>query len=652
MTTQQSESNQRASCDTVPTSSWNVGPSNRWKIFREADRLCSGVQWSEAVPDKSVFVDTLNQLRQDAPSSAFSHAASGFLFRKVMDPSDGGEMATGKAASEFQQKLNQEPSPVTVEWRRSAERVVDRYFKPGWDRHWKAVAADHKVASDKAVAEEGLDSDTFWRGQEGWWYRHVVGGVEPDSNDRWVSQVREVRVLEEGGGKKRVITIASGMQHVLAPLHKMIYAILSRKTWLLRGDASEKRLSGMTYEKGEVWVSGDYESATDNIPSTYSKTLLRLILRRCRHVPVWIRDAAVDSLVGFTSWKGSVVWQGTGQMMGNYLSFPLLCLHNFITFLVGLGWNRGWEIVSKRLLLINGDDILFRARRCEFEVWAENVKSGGLVLSKGKTLVHCRFASINSTFFCITKKVRRVPVIRAKTWFWQRKEEGKKVVMSGEAVASRVQRVALDCRSKKGVVAFFLGVWGNDIQKLPGGGSVTKSCGPIPVPAHVPGFTNWASIVDSVWIDPFRRSKKVEKEKSPFCVGPARGRDKYWRRLSAAWSHHVRWGAGEEKLRVFSITELGRRFNGQLMRPEGAAPTVVAVGDGRGVRSYGFTFRNLWKMARKTWRSTCKVKKCYKGELILRGLLTGSPTFLGGRIEGGSVVKEGLWHPAKTRMPW
>jgi hypothetical protein len=95
--------------------------------------------------------------------------------------------------------------------------------------------------------------------------------------------------------------------------------------------------------------------------------------------------------------------------MGNLLSFPLLCLVNFLAF----------KFVIKRTvpLRINGDDIVFRARRSEAEKWMEMVGRSGLTLSKGKTLVSDRFFSLNSRFFEGGRTVRLVPVIRSKALF-------------------------------------------------------------------------------------------------------------------------------------------------------------------------------------------------------------------------------------------
>jgi len=85
-------------------------------------------------------------------------------------------------------------------------------------------------------------------------------------------------------------------------------------------------------------------------------------------------------------------------------------------------------------LRINGDDIAFRCTPSEHKRWAKVVEKAGLVLSQGKTLVHKRFFSLNSTFFDakLRKKPSLVPVIRAKSIFGP--------VDSGVSLGSRMHK--------------------------------------------------------------------------------------------------------------------------------------------------------------------------------------------------------------------
>jgi hypothetical protein len=82
--------------------------------------------------------------------------------------------------------------------------------------------------------------------------------------------------------------------------------------------------------------------------------------------------------------------------MGQLTSFPLLCLVNYITF--------RYSVNRKVPVKINGDDIIFRATPDEVTRWERDVAKGGLTLSKGKTVIHPRFFTLNSTPFWSTRK--------------------------------------------------------------------------------------------------------------------------------------------------------------------------------------------------------------------------------------------------------
>jgi len=187
-----------------------------------------------------------------------------------------------------------------------------------------------------------------------------------------------------------------------------LYAHLSNEPWLLRGEARGRKFKSFQRKEGEVFVSGDYESATDNLSLEMTQVILGRILERSRFVPEGIKEFAISSLQAEIRYSGGVVdKQQRGQLMGNFLSFPLLCLQNFLAF--------RYLVPRDVPVKINGDDIVFRSSRSEFDVWAEGVHALGLSLSRGKTLVDPKCFSLNSSFFYATKgRVREVPVIRLK----------------------------------------------------------------------------------------------------------------------------------------------------------------------------------------------------------------------------------------------
>jgi len=193
----------------------------------------------------------------------------------------------------------------------------------------------------------------------------------------------------------------------LRPLHKALYNQLSRFPWLLRGEATPGKLGDFVPLPGLVFVSGDYEAATDHLPLEVAEVLLDVALRNSSYLPFHLCEAAMSSLRAKIWYEDCDVpfEQAVGQLMGNLLSFPLLCLQNYAAF--------RWCFPASVPVKINGDDIVFRASREEFDRWSAFVGRVGLRLSRGKTMVHSRFFSVNSSFFRAGPKLpRRVPVLR------------------------------------------------------------------------------------------------------------------------------------------------------------------------------------------------------------------------------------------------
>jgi len=213
--------------------------------------------------------------------------------------------------------------------------------------------------------------------------------------------------IVQTAGKARGVTVSSGWSQLLAPLHRTIYDRISTFPWLLRGDAKSSRFRRFQSVDGEVFVSGDYESATDGLSCEVAEFILDTILSTATRVPESVKAYARRSLRSLIFYPGGVtVRQARGQLMGNFLSFPLLCLQNFLAFR---------RLVPRSVpVKINGDDIVFRCRPDEYERWAEGVGSYGLKLSRGKTMVSSDIFSLNSSYFWAgAQRVRHIPVIRS-----------------------------------------------------------------------------------------------------------------------------------------------------------------------------------------------------------------------------------------------
>lgn len=323
-----------------------------------------------------------------------------FLARKALPSAPDSNMADKHAA------LMETPSrEAPADFGEFSDRLVDELFPVGWDRSYKQHVYQHspiasscleygrsKGGTRRFVSEMGPD----------WFYDVCLGA---DSSPMADYPVRYSVV--ETGGKMRGVTVASGTASTLAPLHRTLYDHLCQYEWMLRGEARGKRFKSFHRVSGEVFVSGDYESATDNLNLSSTERVLSRILSRCRFVPAGMRRFAMQSLRAKISYPGGrVVEQQRGQLMGNFLSFPLLCLQNYITF--------RFCIPRPVPVRINGDDIVFRCRPHEYKRWIEGVGAAGLTLSVGKTLVSRSSFSLNSAFFdAQSRRVREIPVIRS-----------------------------------------------------------------------------------------------------------------------------------------------------------------------------------------------------------------------------------------------
>jgi hypothetical protein len=306
------------------------------------------------------------------------------------------------------------PAPdADPEYLSFVKEELARLFPAGWDRSYRSDVVSHTPRGTAMIGSSrmkgGAQAHLSRQGSD-WFMDQCLGGGPPPAPFEVNYQIVNT------GGKLRGVTVMGPDGHLLAPLHQSLYDFISSYEWLLRGEARRGRFAPFARKAGEVFVSGDYESATDNLSTEVAEVILKSILERTRNVPSGIKDLALRSLRAKINYlvDGEVVaevQQRRGQLMGNYLSFPLLCLQNYLAF--------RFLIRRDVPLRINGDDIVFRATREEFNTWADGVGRLGLTLSKGKTAVSPHWFSLNSCFFMARgererRGVKEVKVIRIK----------------------------------------------------------------------------------------------------------------------------------------------------------------------------------------------------------------------------------------------
>jgi len=161
----------------------------------------------------------------------------------------------------------------------------------------------------------------------------------------------------------------------------------------------------------EIYVSGDYKGATDNLDPRLSEWTWECICRfAClgdSGVPLC--DTAWAALgsrcltchtLDYTRCfpEGGKCAQTWGQLMGSPMSFPILNLVNAAATAVGLGWSAG--SVTRFLLdhgcRTNGDDICFKCKLEQYPSWQSAVRSVGLEPSLGKNYTSRDFVIMNS----------------------------------------------------------------------------------------------------------------------------------------------------------------------------------------------------------------------------------------------------------------
>lgn len=347
-----------------------------------------------------------------------SVAMSLFLFRKTL-PSK--PIDIRKVVDRFDS-----PSPpCDPDFLEFAEGKVRKIFPVGFDVRYPNRCLNWTLNTSACEEYKAKDGGCrgyfrFLREQEQEDRTNLVTSVLAGSSCS--DRVRSRFCIVRTPGKDRAVTIPEFKLGMLKPLHSTIYDQLSRQPWLLRGDAKVSAFLDFVRSPGEVFVSGDYESATDNLNGNVQKEVLRLVLQQCRHTPPGILRLAMKSLdqeltVDAPGCRREFHMR-TGQLMGSLLSFPLLCLINYIVF--------KYYVRRKVPLRINGDDIVARCTPGELNKWKEGVERFGLTLSEGKTIVDSTYFTLNSTMFASTEsRVSLVPFIRSVALFPMKKgDEG------------------------------------------------------------------------------------------------------------------------------------------------------------------------------------------------------------------------------------
>jgi len=284
-----------------------------------------------------------------------------------------------------------------------ARKIAAELFPVGWDRSYRShvTSTGPSLSSCFAVPRSWGGGSTISMGQDEF-LQKAFG-----STDFELEHKCEPLVVQSAG-KPRPLTKYPAETLLLKPLHKAMYDRLSELPWCLRGDLTADALDLAGFKKGRgALVSGDYKSATDNLPLVVAEAILDVALENATRVPesvrvnarALLRPAVVEMTLCGPMDCGTVV---AGQQMGSLLSFPLLCAQNYTAFRWALWSFRpdGFQryLIGDVPVLINGDDILFQV--CDprfFRAWVSTVRLVGLEVELSKTSFEDDFGSLNST---------------------------------------------------------------------------------------------------------------------------------------------------------------------------------------------------------------------------------------------------------------
>jgi len=167
---------------------------------------------------------------------------------------------------------------------------------------------------------------------------------------------------------------------------------------------------------GFQFVSGDYKASTDNLRSWVSEKICHKLFQFLgenadnefiRSRPSFLKklkELVIRSLTGHLIEnplkKGEFESQKNGQLMGSIVSFPFLCIANFVVCRMAMerGMNCRYNI-NRIPLLVNGDDCLFLSNHRGYELWLKYAGLLGLESSIGKTYFSDELATLNSQVY-------------------------------------------------------------------------------------------------------------------------------------------------------------------------------------------------------------------------------------------------------------
>nr|WAK77891.1 MAG: hypothetical protein [Botourmiaviridae sp.] len=293
---------------------------------------------------------------------------------------------TPSARPEWERNALSPPPPTSPEYMAHIDRFMTRFFRPGWDRNYETFVKSH-LPNPSARKPLLSRADLMWMGRREEFFNACLEGFDPEG-DR-ISPIVDARYKEvASAGKCRPLLIYDENVEFLAPLHKLIYSHLRREGLVLCGPPTEEVMTSLCVN--EYQTSVDLVSATDGLSHDKADRILDRLEFTSVNIPRSVWRLAHGSLRPFfRALSGERLRVRHGQMMGSYLSFPLLCIQSRLM----AEWATGSDPSAR--YLTNGDDVAISHR---VEVQAEDYPDGAR-LNEDKTIRARDIVELNSTMF-------------------------------------------------------------------------------------------------------------------------------------------------------------------------------------------------------------------------------------------------------------
>jgi hypothetical protein len=210
-------------------------------------------------------------------------------------------------------------------------------------------------------------------------------------------------------GKIRVVTMQTAkVKRVLTPVHNALYDHITSFGWCVRGDVRKEDFEVVAndLQDGESYISGDYKAATDNIFLESVEVIVDEI-SKAKELTEEEREVLLGSFRD-PEFKQTVCLAGEhlpikrGSMMGNLVSFVVLCLLNKSCFDIACDIRNPGD--RSRKGRFNGDDCMFAGDMPFFTVWRDVTKRYGFIVDEEKTGFSRRWLELNSQPFDVRSR--------------------------------------------------------------------------------------------------------------------------------------------------------------------------------------------------------------------------------------------------------